>query len=215
MTRICIAACACGLLLAGCMSSSKTTVTQHYTLGGSPAAAASVRPAARAANVTLQVARITVPSWLSGNAMYYRLDYHHDNQLAAYGYSDWVAPPATLLEPLIQHAITASGAWQAVVGPRDPVSATASLHVRIEDFSQVFAQADQSTGNLDATATLVDGQQGRVIAQKHFHIQVAAPSADAQGGAAALGEASRKLAAQLATWLRTVAGNTAAGVQSR
>jgi cholesterol transport system auxiliary component len=152
----------------------------------------------------LEVAQISVPEWLSGTAMYYRLDYRDDNQLAAYAQSDWIAPPAAMLEPILRRSL-AGGGWRAVIGPRNPATADASLQLRLDDFSQAFAQPGESEGVLDATATLIDSHNDRVIAQKHFHVEVAAATADAQGGAEALAEASRKFAAQVQGWAQAAA----------
>lgn len=195
---------ACVLLLGGCMHSTKAQFTGHYGLGTSAAAPAGGTNASGGSGKILEVAQISVPEWLSGNAMYYRLDYRNDDRLAAYGQSDWIAPPASLLEPVLQYALAAGG-WRAVVGPRNPANADASLHLRLDDFSQAFAQPGSSKGILDATATLIDNHSDRVIAQKHFHVEVAAATPDARGGAKALAEASRKFAAQLQGWVQAAA----------
>jgi len=57
---------------------------------------------------------------------------------------------------------------------------------------------------LDATATLVDNRNGNAIAQKSFHVEAAAPSADAQGGVKALNHAALQFTAELERWLRAV-----------
>ena len=192
---------ACLLLLAGCMHSTKAQFTGHYGLGTPASMPANGSGATSANGKILQVAQISVPDWLSGNAMFYRLDYRNDDRLAAYGQSDWIAPPASLLEPILRRAL-AGGGWRAVVGPRNPATADASLQLRIDDFSQAFAQPGSSKGVLDATATLIDSRSDSVLAQKHFHVEVAAATPDAEGGARALADASRKFAAQLQTWVQ-------------
>jgi cholesterol transport system auxiliary component len=195
---------ACALILGGCVHSTKVQFTRHYALGATSAASAGEANATGANGKILEVAQISVPEWLSGTAMYYRLDYRNDNQLAAYAQSDWIAPPAAMLEPILRHRL-AGGGWRAVIGPRDPATADASLQLRLDDFSQAFAQPGESKGVLDATATLIDSHDDSVIAQKHFHVEVAAATADAQGGAKALAEASRRFAAQLQGWAQAAA----------
>ena len=194
------------LLLGGCVHSTKAQFTRHYGLGTPASAPANDSGTASANGKILQVSQVTVPDWLSGNAMYYRLDYQNDDRLAAYGQSDWIAPPASLLEPILRRAL-ADGGWRAVVGPRNPATADASLQLRLDDFSQAFAQPGESKGVLDATATLIDSHDDSVIAQKHFHIEVAAATPDAQGGAKALAEASHEFATQLQAWAQAAGGN--------
>lgn len=193
--------CAGLLLLAGCTSVSRPVFPRHYALIA-PAITAPAERASAPAHGTLQLARIEVPPWLQGNAMYYRLDYRHDDRVGAYADSDWLAPPARMLEPMIRNALARDGAWRVVLGPGTPANAGVSLHIRLDDFSQVFAGPRQSEGVLDATATLVDGQSGDAIAQRHFHVGVPAPSADAAGGAAALNRAGDAFIGQLRRWLR-------------
>ena len=197
---------ACLLFLGGCMQSTKAQFTRHYGLGIPASLPASDSGAANPKGKILHVSQVSVPDWLSGNAMYYRLDYRNDDRLAAYAQSDWIAPPASLLEPILRHAL-ASGGWRAVVGPRNPATADASLQLRLDDFSQAFAQPGESKGVLDATATLIDNHNDSVIAQKHFHIEVAAATSDAQGGAKALAVASRRFASQLRRWAQASAAD--------
>lgn len=211
MNKRCVLLCACVLMLAGCMSTTQTRHVRHYALGTSDTGSVDSQRSVSEGHGVLKIARIIVPPWLAGTAMYYRLDYRGDARLSAYGQSDWAAPPATLLEPLVQAALVAGGRWRAVVGPHSPATADVSLHLRLDDFSQVFASAGRSMGAIDATATLVDHTDARVIAQKHFHVSVPASSADASGGVAALRTGSRDLAQRIRRWLTTVSGDLAGG----
>lgn len=199
--------CAGLLLLGGCMNTGKANYVRHYTLGNAAPAATTGQHAASGKKI-LAITQIVVPSWLTGTAMYYRLDYRNNHQVAAYAHSDWIAPPATLLESIIQNTLATSGNWRAVLGPGNPASADASLHVALDDFSQAFSQPHASSAVIDATATLVDNHGDSVIGQHHWHVEVAAPTANAQGGAKALGEASRKLAADLQGWLAGISEKT-------
>ena len=206
MNRTRLALYACAMMLAGCMHATKANFPRHYTLGTTAPSLDNRHDATSAHGKILQIPSITVPEWLAGTAMYYRLDYRGDNRLSAYANSDWIAPPATLLEPLLQRTIVAGGGgWRAVIGPRNPASADASLQIRLDDFSQAFSQPGQSHVAIDATATLIDNHDDGVIAQKHFRIEMATPGANAEGGAKALGEAAGQFAAQVQQWLKTVA----------
>jgi cholesterol transport system auxiliary component len=204
MTRNWFALGACLLMLAGCAQlASRQSFPKHYTLTGSPMSARqSPDPASRQA--TLQVSRITVPPWLQGTALYYRLDYRQNDRIAAYAQSDWVSPPARLLEPIIRNAISRSGTWRIVTGPTGSTRTDFSLHIGLDDFSQAFASPNRSRGVLDATATLVDNRNGKAIAQKYFHAEAAAPSPDAQGGVKALNHAALQFTGELERWLRAV-----------
>jgi cholesterol transport system auxiliary component len=205
-----MALCACTLVLGGCVHATKGEFPRHYALDNPAQVIHEARQPDNSGGKILQIARIAVPEWLEGTAMYYRLDYQHDSRLSAYGRSDWIAPPATLLEPMLQNAIAAGGGWRAVIGPANPANADASLQLRLDDFSQRFSQPGHSVGVLDATATLIGNHDDGVVAQQHFHIEVAASTPDAQGGAQALGEAGRQFAAQVQRWLGSVASAAAA-----
>lgn len=205
MIRNLMVLCACTLALGGCVHATKPEFPRHYALGSPAQVIHENRQPDNPGGKILRIARVAVPEWLEGTAMYYRLDYQHDSRLSAYGRSDWIAPPATLLEPMLRNAIAAGGGWRAVIDPGNPANADASLQLRLDDFSQTFSQSDDSVGVLDATATLIDNHDDDVVAQKHFHIEVAARTADASGGAEALGEASKRFATQARRWLETTA----------
>lgn len=204
MIRIGFAACACVLLLAGCASASKQApFPKHYALAAPAPAAAQHAAQAPQHRATLRVARIVVPAWLEGDGLYYRLAYRGDDRVAAYANSDWVAPPAGMLESLIRNDLAGGGTWRIVVGPGSPAQTDFSLHIRLDDFSQVFTSPGKSHGVLDATATLVDTRTETAMTQKRFHIQADAPTANAAGGVKALGDASRQFATRLQQWLGT------------
>jgi cholesterol transport system auxiliary component len=201
VVQICVVLCACAAFLAGCVHATQSNFLQHYTLSAAAPSLNGEREAANAHGRILQITGIDVPDWLDGTAMYYRLDYRADGRLASYANSDWIAPPATLLQPLLQKAILAGGGWRAVIGPRNPASADVELRIGLDDFSQSFSQPNASTGVLDATATLIATRDEHVIAQRHFRVEIAAPTADAPGGAKALGIASARFADELQRWL--------------
>lgn len=190
------------LLLGGCATATRPAFPHHYDLGAPPAVTSTPAQATSDDDGVLKVERIAVPPWLAGTAMHYRLHYRDDDTLAAYANSDWAAPPAALLEPLIQRTLAEDGGWRAVIGPGSPAVADATLRIRLDDFSQGFGSPDESAGVLDATATLVDNHDDAVLAQRHFHVEIAAPSPDAQGGALALRDASVRFATDLRDWLR-------------
>lgn len=198
MKRIRYVFALCLLALGACGAASRQNVVpRHYTLGGSVPAAS--QPPVHSSGATLRVARIEMPVWLEGTGLYYRLAYRNDNAIATYANSDWAAPPAGMLEQRLRNTL-ADGGWRAVVGPGGTTQADFTLHVRLDDFSQVFTSPGESFGVLDAAVTVVDANEA-VIAQRHFDFRVAAPTANAAGGVKALDAASRDFARQLRDWL--------------
>ncbi|HET7930960.1 MAG TPA: ABC-type transport auxiliary lipoprotein family protein [Rhodanobacteraceae bacterium] len=186
------------LALGGCATASRQgVVPRHYVLDGSAPASSTTAPHPR--GTVLRLARIEVPAWLQGTGLYYRLAYRDDDVVAAYADSDWAAPPAGMLAQRLRNVL-AGGGWRAVIGPAGNARAGFTLHVQLQDFSQVFTTPAQSYGVLAATATLVDAHAA-VVAQRQFRLRVVAPSADAAGGVQALDAASRDFARQLRDWL--------------
>jgi cholesterol transport system auxiliary component len=202
MDKRMIAPCAFVLALTACVHTSTARFVRHYTLNAAAPASGAAQVGSPAGDRILQIARIDVPDWLEGTAMYYRLGHRTDVRLAAYADSDWIAPPATLLEPLLQKMIIAGGNWRAVIGPRSLATADVSVQLRLDDFAQNFSRPRQSSGVLDATATLVSDRNGHVMAQRHFHVEAPAPTPDAEGGAQALNQASTQFADELQHWLQ-------------
>lgn len=204
-TGFAFAVCLLLTLLGGCAAVSRQApFPRHYTLAGATRPTPLARQPGPAAQRSLQVARIVAAPWLQDTGIHYRLEYRHDHSIASYANSDWVASPATLLEEAVQNALAANGAWRVVVGPGSPARTDFSLQIRLDDFAQAFTSPGQSRGVLDATATLIDNRDERAIAQRHFHVETEAPSADAAGGVQALGEAGRRFTMQLAGWLHAV-----------
>jgi len=188
----------CVLALGGCGAASRQNVVpRHYILGNSAPAASQTPP--HSSGATLRVARIEMPAWLQGTGLYYRLAYRNGNVIAAYANSDWAAAPAGMLEQRLRDAL-ADDRWGAVIGPDSTAQAAFTLHVRLDDFSQVFTSASESFGVLDAEVTLVSANDA-VIAQRPFRFRVAAPTADAAGGAKALDDATRDFVRRLRDWL--------------
>jgi cholesterol transport system auxiliary component len=129
--------------------------------------------------------------------MHFRLTYADDLQPRVYSQSRWAAEPGELIEQRLKWQITRAGgvALPASSGAADvPV-----LRMEIQDFTQVFSSPQQSTGQLILRASVFDGRS--LVAQKTFIRQVAAPTADAAGGAKALAMASDAVIAEIIIWL--------------
>lgn len=181
---------------------------QRYTLPASNPAAQG-QPS-RHFPVVLQIAGVDAPAWLSSPRMIYQLDYQKQGQLAAYTQSRWAASPPAMLSQKLQDALADSGAFKAVTGAGD-IAADIVLQVDLTDFSQRFVTPKRSYGVLDARATLVAPGTDHVLAQRNFHYQMPAPSANAAGGVIALGNASSRFAAAIGHWMQHTLSQCAPG----
>lgn len=142
-------------------------------------------------------------------ALQYRLAYDDALQLRAYQRARWSQPPASLLRQRVASELarqrpvldarTAREAARGAVGS----GAMLVLRLELEEFSQVFASAEQSRGVLRVRATLAEStpQGERLRAQRLFVAQAAATSQDAAGGSAALASAAAQAAQELAAWV--------------
>ena len=81
-----------------------------------------------------------------------------------------------------------------------------ALQLALEEFSQVFASAQNSSGWVRVRATLIDpSPQGNVLlAQQVFEVRQPATSANAAGGVQALSAGVDQVGQQLGAWLQTV-----------
>lgn len=188
----------CGLLGACAFPAAQTWT--NYVLQPPPR---SSRPG-KTVPLSLQVATVDAPSWLNSRDMYYRLSYGSRGRVSAYSRSRWLASPPTMLSNLLVDQLSRAGLWRVVLGPGGDIFADYTLHLHLTEFQQVFRTPGQSVGVVAARASLVDQKHDLVVAQTMFRFAVAARSADAQGGAAALGKASDELAAAVEHWLQRI-----------
>lgn len=144
-------------------------------------------------------------------ALQYRLAYDSAQQLRAYQQARWSQPPADLVQQsvvseLARHRPVLSGG-AARAAARSSASGALVLRLELEEFSQIFSSPTQSAGVLRLRATLAEARsQGEVLrGQRVFSTQVAATSADAAGGSAALAAAAAQTAREMADWLDQVA----------
>ena len=108
--------------------------------------------------------------------------------------------PAQLFQLRLKSRLSQAGG--VVVPASDGAVNLPVLRIDVDDFSQGFDSAGQSSANIAMRASVFDGRILR--AQKMFVKQVPAASADAQGGAAALATASDAIINEMAVWLATL-----------
>jgi ABC-type uncharacterized transport system auxiliary subunit len=189
--RNAFAALAMGVVVGGCSLVPETPQVVTYDLGPAAAAPASATPLP-----PLRVFPTDGPSWLDGNAIYYRLHFAQAERLQPYATQRWVMSPVRLFDERMREAIATRGAlgWSGD-------KATPALKVDLLDFEQVFDSATASRGVVRVRATVFrDG----MIGQKTFVAEQPAPSADGAGGVKALAASSDAVVAAIMDWVATL-----------
>ncbi|CAB3668950.1 hypothetical protein LMG6001_00554 [Achromobacter insolitus] len=116
----------------------------------------------------------------------------------AYAGYRWASPPADLVRQRLTERLSRQG---PVLDERVTLQ-TPQLQVSLSQFEQVFAPDGQaSEGRVVLQAVLLSGRN--VLGQTRIATQAPAPTQDAQGGVAALRQATDEAADQLAQWLAT------------
>jgi cholesterol transport system auxiliary component len=178
--------------LAGCALGPQREPAVSYDLG--PPASAAAQPAIPA---LLLVPEVTAPAWLDSNGIVYRLSYDNNARPQAYAGSRWVSPPPALLTHRLRSRLAGAG---AIVAGSDGARADYALRVELEDFSQSFSSPTASRVALRARASLVRLADRVLVAQQVFSVGKDAPSADARGAVAALGQAADEFIETVAQW---------------
>jgi cholesterol transport system auxiliary component len=187
---------ACAALLSGC-ASTKGPAPTSFDFG--PVAAPLTATPAAASFPALVVADVDGPATLDTDRMFYRLMYANAQQALPYAYHRWAATPLQLLSQRLKARIAQGGV--KVLSTTDATGGLPVLRLEMDEFSQNFASATQSTANISLRASLFRGHQ--LVDQHTFTRSAEAPSADAAGGARALAATSDAIAADLLGWLAT------------
>jgi cholesterol transport system auxiliary component len=146
---------------------------------------------------------VLAPAWLDTPAMLYRLAYADESQVHAYAQSQWVAPPARLVEQAMRRVGTVHGELScggSTTREAAPAAAATRVAVDLEEFSQVFDAPQASRVVLRARARLLAARTHAVLAQRDFDLRSAAPSADAPGAVHGLQDLTNLFAASVTTW---------------
>lgn len=186
-----------------------------YDFGpGSIAPAPATAPAADRAPLILADSQST--GLADGStALHYRLAYDDAQQLRAYQRARWSQPPAQLVRQSVAQELAQLGPVLDTRSARELARADAGakaangaramrvLRLEIEEFSQVFSSAGESSGVLRLRATLADSspQGERLRDQRVFVVQSPATSQDAAGGSAAMARAAQQAAREVAAWI--------------
>lgn len=193
--------------LSGCAT--RTDSTTLYDLGplraepignetaGTAAGTTAGAPVAAPRLPALSVAEVNAPAWLDSPLMFFRLNYANDQQPRAYANSRWTMAPTQLFGQRLKSRLAQAGG--IVLPATDGAANVPLLRVEADDFTQTFDSPAHSSAQIALRATVFNART--MTAQKTFVKQVAAPSADAAGGARALAEASDALIADMIAWL--------------
>jgi len=165
-----------------------------FDLGLAPPAAA--LPAVPALP-PLALADIDAPEWLDSPAIFYRLNYASQHQPRPYANSRWSMPPAQLFGQRLKSRIVQGGG--TLLSAADGAVGVPVLRLEAEECSQVFTSAGQSEGLVAMRLSVLDGR--RLLGQKSFLRRAPAPSADVEGGVAALADASNAVITDMLQWL--------------
>lgn len=180
------------LMLAGCIGTpTRPSVIASYDLSdvGVPA----VRTPYPV--VSLEVKAV---SWLDSTAQLYRLAYVDPLRRQSYTESRWVAPPAALIEPLLQRHLLFFPAENAGQGCR--------LDLMLDEFEQRFDSPQNSRFVLEARVRLMPRRSQNILAGRIIQIERPSPTADARGGTEAARLAVRGLTEEIGKWLTGLVG---------
>ncbi|MBK9447703.1 MAG: membrane integrity-associated transporter subunit PqiC [Betaproteobacteria bacterium] len=174
------AALLCAFLLTACMGGLRSSSdVALYDLG--PPASVLAGAATASTGVAIE---IRLPGWFDATNMAYRLAYQDSQRLFSYTQARWAGAPATLLQQRLRQRL-------AVVSG----GATCTLRLELDEFSQVFSAASQSTALIQGEALML-GKARSLLARQSVRIEVPA-GRDAASGALALSAATDALAKQL------------------
>lgn len=183
-------------LLSACALPERAPAPLRYDFGPPLATASVSSPNLR----PVLALRVQASPALDSPAMLYRLAYVDAQQLRAYGQTRWAMAPAELLQQRLREGLGRSFAL-----PPSGEAAPRVLHIELEEFSQLFTAAQESSGLLRLRASLLQRTGGgeQLLAQRDWQLQQAAPSADAAGGVRALNAATETMVTELVQWLQT------------
>lgn len=176
------------LLLSACANPVRQPAAARFDLGG-------VAIAWQPRQLPLVGVDVAAPSWLATTALQYRLLYADAMRRQTYAESQWVAPPAELIERALRRQTASTNG--GVAGCR--------LQLDLDELVQVFDSPQRSSVQLEMRASLMPRHGDAVLARKAFAVVKPAASADAHGGVAAMSAALPALADEMAVWLTAVA----------
>jgi len=194
-----LAAC---VALGACSVLDKPTRALVYDFG--PGLRTGAQPGPVVSRSAVVLAEVAAHSALDSTALVYRLAYANEQQVLPYAQARWSMPPAQLLQQRLREVL----APRHVVlreGERVPdgVVRPLVLQLDLDEFSHLFEAPGRSLGLVRVHASVLQptASGDKLLAQRDFTAQRAAPSADAAGGVRALTAAADGVLADIAQWL--------------
>lgn len=138
----------------------------------------------------LRAVTVQGPSWLAGPDMVYRLAYQDGERRRVFALSRWHASPMEMLERYLARSLTGQG-----------TGGSCRLRVDVDQFLQEFERPDSSHGVIEVRLTLLGKSGGTLLGRHSLRVTRPTVSADAGGGAAALGLAAGDLSQAIGRWL--------------
>jgi cholesterol transport system auxiliary component len=134
--------------------------------------------------------------WLDNPTMQIRLEFEDKWRRRSYAESQWVAPPAELLQRFLTRRI--------LFRQSDQYGRGCHLSFFLHELGQSFEKQDSSSVSLEMLASLLPINGGRTLAKRAFLIIKKAPTPDAVGNVAATREAVQTLSSEIDIWLTEI-----------
>ncbi len=135
---------------------------------------------------------------LNHNKIRYRLNFQDPLRVFFYAESRWAATPSELLSGKLSKMINLT---------KNPMNC--SMELKIEAFDHVFQTTTASEGVVQLSALLVERKSRKVVSNQLITESAASASPNAQGGTAALHQASENALKKAIQWGNMVADNSA------
>lgn len=198
--------------LGGCSGSllpKPPAAAARYTLDTAAAAlSAAPAPVAAAGPANAPVLLVAQPSAAPGYDSARMLYQRQPQQLEAFAFHEWVAPPAHLLAPLMVRALQDTHAFRAVLLAPTSGTGTLRLETEVVRLQQDF-NAQPSSVRLTLRAVLIDTGSRRVVASQVFDATAPAGRDDPVAGVAAAQQVTQRVLIELAkacaAWAREAA----------
>lgn len=181
-------------LLTACIGPVSVSPVQTYTISyaGNPLL---VRQAP--INKSVTVLPINASRGFDSSAMIYQTKPY---LLTSFGLNAWIAPPASLMSPLLLKALQNSGNFKNVVNGPAVSNTDYTINTMLLELYQDFT-VKPSEIVLSLDVDIVNNENSQVVADKVFSARVKAPENNPYGGVVATNEAFSQLLSQITQFL--------------